>query len=158
MSPKKWWWCVRASIYIDSSVGILVVFWWVALSGSILDGQTSLSPECSVRSPRLLKLCCSVIPFLYPPRAGIGKLPALAGRYFGISFRYYIGKIYRHWPVGISVYHFGINVHVIFAYLMVFTRFHITLTLGTVISTPLNPPQIQHQFSIHCCHHLHLQM
>ena len=26
----------------------------------------------------------SVIPILYPPRAGIGKLPALAGRYFGI--------------------------------------------------------------------------
>ena len=43
-----------------------------------------------------------------------------------------------------------------FAYLMVFTRFHISLTLGTVISTPLNP--LQHQFSIHCCHHLHLQM
>ncbi len=31
----------------------------------------------------------------------------------------------------------------LFAYLMVFTRFHITLTLGTVISTPLNP--LQHQ-------------
>jgi hypothetical protein len=43
-----------------------------------------------------------------------------------------------------------------FAYLMVFTRFHISLTLGTVISTPLNP--LQHQFSILCCHHLHLQM
>jgi hypothetical protein len=27
--------------------------------------------------------------FFTPPFAGIGKLPALAGRYFGISFRYY---------------------------------------------------------------------
>ena len=27
---------------------------------------------------------------LPPPLAGIGKLPALAGWYFGISFRYYI--------------------------------------------------------------------
>ena len=49
-----------------------------------------------------------------PPLAGIGKLLALAGRYF----------------------RFGITVHVFFAYLMVFTRFHITLTLSTVISTP----------------------
>jgi hypothetical protein len=33
---------------------------------------------------------------LPPPRAGIGKLPALAGWYFGISFWYYIGKFYWH--------------------------------------------------------------
>ncbi len=42
--------------------------------------------------------------FFTPPQAGIGKLPALAGRYFGISFRYYIGKFYWHWLVGIFWY------------------------------------------------------